>query len=71
MSKRSGIWHIEDMREVWDASFALPTVVFTVMLGIVGCLWIISLLGVIDLEIDAAEHLLRVPEALAEIAHAK
>ncbi len=56
--KRSAIWHIEDVTEIWSASFSFPTVVFTVLLGIVGCLWLVSLVGLVDIELDAADGFL-------------
>lgn len=46
------------MREVLSASIELPTIVFTALLAIAGCLWLLSLAGAIDLEIDAADGLL-------------
>lgn len=46
------------MREVLDASLEFPTLVFTALLAIAGCMWLLSLVGAIDLEIDAADGLL-------------
>lgn len=46
------------MREVLSASVELPTIVFTALLAIAACMWLLSLVGAIDLEIDAADGLL-------------
>lgn len=46
------------MREVLSASLELPTLVFTVLLAISACMWVLSLVGAIDIEIDAADGLL-------------
>jgi len=44
--------------EVLNASIELPTLVFTALLAIAGCMWLLSLVGAIDVEIDAADGLL-------------
>ena len=49
--------HIEDMSDVLRASIELPTIIFTALLVIVAFLWLFSLIGVLDLEIDAADGL--------------
>jgi len=46
------------MADVLRASVEFPTVVFTAILAIVACLWLLSLVGAIDIEIDAADGLL-------------
>ncbi len=46
------------MQEVLSASLELPTIVFTVLLAISGCMWLLSLVGAIDVEVDAADGLL-------------
>ena len=46
------------MTEVLNASIELPTLVFTALLAIAGCMWLLSLVGAIDVEIDAADGLL-------------
>lgn len=43
------------MGEVLKASVELPTIVFTALLAICACLWLLSLLGVLDVEIDSAD----------------
>ncbi len=46
------------MREVLSASVELPTIIFTALLAIAACMWLLSLVGAIDIEIDAADGLL-------------
>ncbi len=46
------------MREVLSASIEFPTLVFTALLAVAGCMWLLSLVGAIDIEIDAADGLL-------------
>lgn len=46
------------MGDVLQASVELPTVVFTGLLCIVAGLWILSLVGVLDIEADAADGVL-------------
>lgn len=46
------------MREVLSASIEFPTLVFTALLAIAACMWLLSLVGAIDIEIDAADGLL-------------
>lgn len=46
------------MADVLRASVEFPTLVFTALLAIVACLWLLSLLGAIDIEVDAADGLL-------------
>ena len=46
------------MQEVLSASLELPTLVFTALLVIAGCMWLLSLVGAIDIEVDAADGLL-------------
>ena len=46
------------MSDVLSASIEFPTLVFTVLLAITACLWLLSLVGAIDVEIDAADGLL-------------
>ena len=45
------------MADVLRASGEFPTVVFTVILLVVACLWLLSLLGVIDVDMDASDGL--------------
>ncbi len=52
------LWHLEDMQDVLSASIELPTIIFTVLLAIAACMWLLSLVGAIDIEIDAADGLL-------------
>lgn len=58
MPKRIRLWHLEDVRDVLSASIELPTLVFTALLAIAACMWLLSLVGAIDVEIDAADGLL-------------
>lgn len=46
------------MNDVLSASLELPTLVFTVLLAITACLWMLSLVGAIDVDIDATDGLL-------------
>ena len=46
------------MADVLRASVELPTIVFTAILAIVAALWLLSLIGAIDIEVDAADGLL-------------
>ena len=46
------------MDDVLSASVEFPTIIFTAILAIVACLWLLSLVGAIDIEIDAADGLL-------------
>lgn len=46
------------MQEVLSASVDLPTIIFTALLAISACMWLLSLVGAIDMEIDAADGLL-------------
>ncbi len=46
------------MGNVLQASVELPTLVFTALLCIVAGLWVLSLIGVLDIEADAADGLL-------------
>ena len=46
------------MTEVLQASIELPTLVFTALLAIAAFMWLLSLMGAIDVEIDAADGLL-------------
>lgn len=46
------------MGEVLRASVELPTIIFTALLVIAGCMWLLSLVGAIDVEVDAADGLL-------------
>ncbi|MFK8024964.1 MAG: hypothetical protein AB8G26_13470 [Ilumatobacter sp.] len=43
------------MADVLRASVELPTIVFTAVLAIAGLLWALSLVGVVDTDIDALE----------------
>ena len=45
------------MSDVLRASIELPTIIFTALLAIVAFLWLFSLIGVLDIEIDAADGL--------------
>lgn len=46
------------MSDVLRASIELPTIIFSALLVIAGCMWLLSLVGAIDIEIDAAEGVL-------------
>lgn len=46
------------MDDVLGASGELPTLIFTALLAIAGCMWVLSLIGLLDLDIDAADGLL-------------
>lgn len=46
------------MADVLRASVELPTIVFTAILAICAAMWLLSLVGVLDLEADAADGLL-------------
>lgn len=46
------------MKEVLQASIELPTLIFTALLAIAACMWLLSLMGAIDVEIDATDGLL-------------
>lgn len=46
------------MTEVLEASIELPTLIFTALLAIAACMWLLSLMGAIDVEIDATDGLL-------------
>jgi len=52
------LWHLEVVKDVLSASLELPTLVFTVLLAISACMWLLSLVGAIDVEIDASDGLL-------------
>jgi hypothetical protein len=43
--------------DVLRASVELPTIIFTALLAIAGCMWVLSLVGLLDLEVDAADGL--------------
>jgi cation transport ATPase len=43
--------------DVLRASVELPTIVFTALLAIAGCMWVLSFVGLLDLEVDAADGL--------------
>lgn len=45
------------MSDVLSASLELPTLVFTALLAISACMWLLSLVGAIDIEVDAADGL--------------
>ncbi|MFT6292371.1 MAG: hypothetical protein ACJAR2_002988 [Ilumatobacter sp.] len=45
------------MTDVLRASVELPTIIFTALLAIAGCMWVLSLVGLLDLEVDAADGL--------------
>jgi len=49
--------HIEKMGHVLRASVELPTVVFTGLLCIVAGLWLLSLIGLLDIDADVGEGL--------------
>jgi hypothetical protein len=46
------------MADVLRASVELPTLIFTAILAIAAFMWLLSLIGVLDLEIDATDGLL-------------
>lgn len=46
------------MADVLRASVELPTIVFTAVLAICAAMWLLSLVGVLDIEADAADGLL-------------
>ncbi|BAN01842.1 hypothetical protein [Ilumatobacter coccineus] len=46
------------MADVLRASVELPTIVFTALLAICAAMWLLSLVGVLDIEADAADGLL-------------
>lgn len=46
------------MADVLRASVELPTIIFTALLAICACMWILSVFGVLDLEVDAGEGVL-------------
>ncbi len=46
------------MREVLTTSLELPTLVFTALLAVAAGMWLLSLSGAIDIEVDAADGLL-------------
>lgn len=45
------------MDEVLNASLEFPTLIFTAILAISACLWLLSLVGVVDVDVDAADGL--------------
>ncbi|MFK7917658.1 MAG: hypothetical protein AB8G14_06245 [Ilumatobacter sp.] len=46
------------MTDVVRASIELPTVIFSALLVIAGCMWLLSVAGVLDIEIDGADGVL-------------
>lgn len=52
---RSWIWHRGGVQDVLNASIEFPTLIFTAILAISAVLWLLSLIGALDFDLDAAD----------------